>query len=143
MPRTSAEERAAAFYRARKSPLAPPKRSSAQARAIFREIVEAKPADWFDGSQLQVLADHCEVQAQIIAVLRRLRRVEVGSGESKNIISDLKGLRAVVAVSARQLRLTVQAVVDRHATKAGERAPVAGRDPLIGGAAVRPNGAAM
>jgi hypothetical protein len=73
MPRTSPEEKAA-LYRTRKSPISPPKRLSPPARAIIREIVEAKPVDWFDGSQLQVLADHCEFQARIVAALRRLRK---------------------------------------------------------------------
>jgi hypothetical protein len=137
MPRRhSPEERAASFYRAGcKSPPAP-KALSPRARAIWRQIVGAKPIDWFDGGNYGYLADHCEEQARLEAIWVKLREVAPGSKESRNLTNELKTVRGNLATSARHLRLTVQETVDRAATKTAERQPKVTSDSLFGGAAV-------
>src|SRR4029077_8465266 len=121
MPRTSADERAASFYRAgRKSP-APPRVLSTRAKWIWRSIVAAKPIDWFDAGQLGLLADHCETQTRLEEVWARLRRYPVGWREGRLLMVELRILRGNYATSARLLRLTVQQTTERHSTKIAER----------------------
>src|SRR4249920_899952 len=108
MPRRhSAEGRAGSFYRARA--LQPPSVLTARAKRIWRSITAAKPVDWFDDGQLGLLADHCETQVRLEEVWARLRRYPVGSREGRELMTELRTLRANYVTSARQLRLTVQA----------------------------------
>jgi phage terminase small subunit len=138
MPRTSPEERAASFYRAGKKPIEAPRVLSTRAKNIWRQIVTAKPVDWFDASMVGLLADHCETQCRLEEVWARLRRYPVGSREGRELLVDLRTLRGNYAVSSKLLRLTVQAAVERRSTMAGEAAPDNRDDELVGGAAVRP-----
>ena len=135
MPRTSAQERAAAFYRADNTVREPPKELSQRAKAIWREIVRSKPIDWFDGGSLGLLADHCETQARLEECWAVLRRLPVGSADARAIMAEVKILRPNFGRSAALLRLPVQYMVDRRATLAGERAPANQGDALIGGEA--------
>lgn len=131
----TAVERAAAFYRAGKTAKAPPKDLSGRARLIWREIVSAKPVDWFDGGSLGLLADHCRTGARLEECWRRLDRYPVGSSEARLVMIELRTLRANYTTSSRLLRLTVSYGIERQAVKAGERAPDAHGDELIGGEA--------
>jgi len=135
MPRTSAAERAGAFYLADKTARVPPKALSARARAIWREIVNSKPLDWFDGGSVGLLADHCETQARLEECWTCLRRMPVGCDEAKAILAEVKILRPNYGRTAALLRLGVQYAVDRRATLAGEGAPDAKGEALIGGQA--------
>jgi hypothetical protein len=137
MPRTSAEERSASFYRAGRKSMPPPKVLSPRAKQIWRQIVGAKPIDWFDGGNHGYLADHCEEQARLEAIWVELREVVPGSPESARLTAELKTIRGNLSTSARHLRLTVQEAIQRAATKAGERQATASGDQLIGGAAVK------
>jgi hypothetical protein len=137
MPRTSAEERSASFYRAGRKPIPPPKVLSPRAKAIWRQIVAAKPVDWFDGGNHGYLADHCEEQARLELIWLRLREVAPGTPESTKLTAELKTVRSNLSTSARHLRLTVQETIQRAAAKTGERQPSAAGNELIGGAAVR------
>ena len=135
MPRTSAQERAAAFYRADNTVREPPKELSQRAKAIWREVVRSKPLDWFDGGSLGLLADHCETQARLEECWVVLRRLPVGCDEARTIMAEVKILRPNFGRSAALLRLPVQYTVDRRATLAGEKAPEGQDDALIGGQA--------
>src|SRR5436190_20097899 len=120
MPRTSAEERAGSLYRAGVNPADPPRVLSARAKQIWRQIAAAKPADWFDGGSLGLLADHCETQTRLEEVWARLRRYPVGSREGRMLMVELRTLRGNYATSARLLRLTVTAAIERRAAQNGE-----------------------
>lgn len=131
----TAANRSGAFYRADNTVREPPKELSQRAKAIWREIVRAKPLDWFDGGSLGLLADHCETQARLEECWAILRRLPAGSGEARAIMGELKVLRPNYATSSRLLRLTVSAGIERQAAKAGEKAPEGQGDALIGGEA--------
>ena len=135
MPRSSAAERAAAFYRTDPASRVPPRALTARARTIWREIVAAKPIDWFDAGSLGLLADHCETQARLEACWVGLRQLPVGCKEAKLIMDEVRVLRANYGRSAQLLRLVVQHAIDWRSTKAAEKAPDAQGDALIGGQA--------
>jgi hypothetical protein len=135
MPRSSAEERSAAYYRSGKKPAEPPRGMTAAGRKIWRAIVASKPVDWFDGATLEVLRYHAENVASAQAVSRDLHRVKSGSPEFRAIAGDMKSLSTSIAHSSRQLRLTV--LVDVQGQKAGERGAPAAEDNLIGGPALK------
>ena len=136
MPRRhSAEQRAGSFYRVGGQAIEPPRVLTARAKRIWREIVAAKPIDWFDAGHAGLLADHCETQCLLEEVWARLRRFPVGSKESAVLIAQHKTVRNDYAVSARLLRLTVQQTTERQATKNAEKGSVS--DDLVGGVATR------
>ena len=137
MPRTSAEERAASFYRAGSKPAAPPRILSTRAKYIWRSIVNTKPVDWFDAGNFGLLADHCETQVLLEEVWARLRRYPVGSREGRALLGDLRTGRGNYLKSSQALRLTVQYAVERRSTMAGET-QVSTTDALLGGASIRP-----
>jgi hypothetical protein len=121
MARISHDARAAAFFRAGSAPPDPPKVLSTRAKSIWREIVGAKPVDWFDGGNFGYLADHCEEQARLEQIWVALRQVVPGTNESRNLTAELKTVRGNLATSARHLRLTVQETVADTAAKTKER----------------------
>ena len=131
----SAANRGGAFYRADNTVREPPKELSQRAKAIWREIVRAKPIDWFDGGSLGLLADHCETQARLEECWAVLRRLPTGSDDARWIMAEVRVLRPNYATSSRLLRLTVSAGIERQAAKAGEKAAEGQGDELIGGQA--------
>lgn len=135
MPRTSAEERSASFYRAAKQPLQCPRSLSPRARQIWADVVESKPPDWFDGGCVGILADHCRVQARIELIWQALDGLPVKSKESAALTNQLKVLQGSFLNTSRQLRLGVQSVVDVRSAKNGESKTTA-PDILLGGLAV-------
>ena len=70
MPRKSAEERAAAAWRARGTPPPPPKCLGRKARAIWRGIINSRPPDFFPTGILPLLEGFCvaSVAARDLAV---------------------------------------------------------------------------
>ena len=141
MPRTSAEERAASFYRAAKQPLQCPRGLSPRAREIWADVVESKPPDWFDGGCVGLLADHCRLQARIEAIWQALDGLPVKSKESMALSGQLKILLTSYATTARQLRLGVQTAVELRAVKNAESSTTH-RNRLLGGLAVHAGGKA-
>jgi hypothetical protein len=142
MPRTSAEERAASFYRAGKVRAKPPTQLSPAARKIWRAIVASKPVDWFDYGSLGLLADHCQSRARLEAIWTRLHEVKAGSPESLSLAKEMRIHSARMSTTARQLRLTVQHAITRQASMAGESTDPAvlarrAASHLLGGYAVR------
>jgi hypothetical protein len=135
MARASASERSGAFYRADTAAREPPRDLSQRAKAIWREIVRAKPIDWFDGGSVGLLADHCETQARLEQCWVVLRRLPAGCDDARVILAEVKILRPNFGRSAALLRLPVQYAVERQAAKAGEKAPEAQGEALIGGQA--------
>lgn len=139
MPRKSAEERAASLRRAGPRVARPPKSLSPPARRIWREIVASKPGDWFDAGQLGLLALHVETMARANEVQARLATMDVTSPEFDRLSKTLRVLLGSVATSARQLRLTAIATIDRAGRdgRIDERGPglEAAEDDLIGGTA--------
>jgi hypothetical protein len=138
MPRISAEERSMSMYRAGPVPPAPPRGMSAPARRIWRDIVASKPPGWFDAGSLGLLERHAKMMARAGEVERKLDAVEVGSQEYRELGVLLTKFVSSSVTTARQLRLTVQAVIERQSLLLDEKGVTAAghKDRLLGGQAV-------
>ena len=138
MPRISAESRGAAAFRAGKRAPRPPKHMSADAQAIWVEIAASKPVDWFDSGAQVLLEQYCELAVQARGVSRRLERLR--AAEAWDEMKSWEKRAALLSVTlyglATKLRLSVQALVERHSRKIVERGSAEAADNLIGGAAV-------
>jgi len=132
--RSSAEDRAASFYRAGKL-AAPDKAMSAGAKAIWRKIVSDKPIDWFDAGSLGLLRLYCETLASANQIAVDLAGMKTSSPGYARAITQWGKQCGSAATLARQLRLGVQHGVARQAAKASETAPEAQGEALIGGQA--------
>ncbi len=87
---------------------------------------------------MHILRHHSENVASADRVSRDLARVKPGSKEFRALSSDMRRLGMTIAVSARQLRLTVQHSVDTEDKKASERGVIDDRSArLIGGRALK------
>lgn len=132
--RSSPEDRSASFYRA--GALAKPdKAMSAEAKAIWRKIVAGKPIDWFDEGSLGLLRLYCETLASANRIAVDLAELKTSSQGYNRTMLQWRTQCSAATTLARQLRLGVQHAVERQAAKAGERAPEAQGDALIGGVA--------
>lgn len=146
MPRISAEARGAAAFRAGGAVPEPPKALSKESAAVWREIAASKPTDWFDAGSLVLLEDYCNAVVHARHIEERMQVLR--KAEAWSELSDWEK-RAALATTrltglATKLRLSVQAAVEWHSRKIGEKGQkdTAG-DTLIGGKAVwgekRPN----
>jgi hypothetical protein len=134
MPRRSAEEKAAAFYRVRTRAVEPPRGMSAAARRAWREIIASKPVDWFDPGSLQLLRLHCEAIAGANKLAADLRKLPAGSREFTRGCAAWKAMYASAMSTARALRLTTQQAVESRSAKITEPSTIANiEDRLLGG----------
>ncbi len=125
MPRKSAEDRAAAAWRARGKPSPPPKSLGRKARAIWREIVKSRPPDFFPTGILPLLEDFC-----VASVAARDLATAVEADPNDKATADAWiSFAKVQATLATKLRLvnTASRSSGIHAEKGG------GTHPLIGG----------
>ena len=127
MPRKSAEERAAAAWRARGKPPPPPKHLGRKAKAIWREIVKSRPPDFFPTGILPLLEAFC-----VAAVATRELAAAVESDPGDKVAADAWiSFAKVECTLAVKLRLvnTASRASGIHAEKGGAHGP------LIGGSA--------
>ena len=125
MPRKSAEERAAAAWRARGEPPPPSKHLGRKAKAIWRAIVKSRPPDFFPTGVLPLLEGFC-----VASVAARELAVAVEADPSDKAAADAWiSFAKVQATLATKLRLvnTSSRSSGIHAEKGG------GTHPLIGG----------
>ncbi len=146
MPRPSPEERGAAAYRAGVKPPPPPATLSEAAGKFWKDIVNSKPADWFDPGSLIQLASYCEMAVQeeyLRCRLVALRESNEG-GDAMRVLEKRIGLMSSKSiVLASKLRLTVQAMVAWESRKLQEKGPdEAANDRLVGGTAIWGEGSA-
>ena len=133
MARQSQEAKAAALWRVAAKPPATPKGLSPEARAHWRRIVGARPADFFTEGNLQLLATYCRTLVQLERATAALEAVNPVNRPSTyadhvKVVSKLGNLTIALAT---KLRLTIQSALRGEAGKNAERAPQ--RSPLIGG----------
>ena len=141
MARQSAESRAAAALRVGGAPPPPPKRLNKAEAAIWIEIAASKPPDFFDAGARPLLERYCVAIVHGHALDRRIRRLvkagawkEIQEWEKRRVLID-----TTLATLSTKLRLSVQALVDRHSRGLLERGQQPGSkepDPLLGGRAV-------
>ena len=127
MPRLSAEDRAAAAWRAGGAGPKPPKHLGRQARAMWRQIVASRPADYFAPGATQLLESF--VVASVAA--RELAPKIAANPGDKDLAEALRRHSAVMATMATKLRLAVSSAIKPHSGKLTERGGAHG--PLIGG----------
>ena len=124
MPRKSAEDRAAAAWRARGEPPPPPKHLGRKARAVWREIVKSRPPDFFPTGVLPLLEGFC-----VASVATRDLAAAVEAAPSDKAAADAWISFAKVQVSlATKLRL-----VNTASRASGVHDEKGAHDPLIGG----------
>lgn len=135
MPRISAEARSAAAFRAGGERPKPPARLITPAREIWLEIVNDRPVDFFRPGQYGMLKSFCEASIEQNRIFETLTRTRVGTGDYIEMQKAAARNTVMLTTLGTKLRLTVQADVDRHSRKTGERGDAAADDGLIGGAA--------
>jgi hypothetical protein len=126
--------------RAGGAPPRAPKHLSKAAAIVWAEIAISKPADFFDPGARLLLETYCEVAVQARTITKRLGRLRKASAweEMKAWEKRLTNLATTQATLATKLRLSIQALVDRHSRGLLETGQPHEKsaDPLLGGRAV-------
>ena len=139
MPRISAESRGAAAFRAGGQVPEPPPTLDKDGAAVWREIAASKPADWFDPGTHGMFEGYCEATVHMRHLHKELRalRKRGTEGEQKAMEKRVALVWASMCTMATKLRLSVQANMEWHSRKIGERgAEDTASDRLLGGHAV-------
>jgi hypothetical protein len=129
MPRESAEAAAAAYMLAGGRHPEPPAAMPGEASRLWREIVEARPPDFFKPGQLHLLA----IFVRLLAVHERLLE-DLEADPTDETIKRAARLASSITTYATKLRLTVQS-----ASRVGEgklEEPQAKPSGLLGGHAI-------
>lgn len=135
MPRLSADARAAAAFRAGGGHPRPPKGMPKGAAKVWREIVEARPVDFFQPGQLHLLEVFCRTAELQRAALLLLESDPADDGAAKQVAR----LAAIMASHATKLRLTISSASRPDA--AINREKPAKPSGLLGGHVVELRGA--
>lgn len=142
MPRRSPESRAAAALLVGHAAPEAPKHLSKEAALVWRAVVASKPSDWFDAGAQLLLESLCDAVVHARAVGKKLHGYRKAGAwdECKPWEKRLALMAQTISTLCTKLRLSVQAVVDRHSRKLGERGqnqtPGTKPDTLLGGQAV-------
>jgi phage terminase small subunit len=130
MARQSAEDRAAAYWRARGKPPAPPSHLSPKARKLWREIVASRPPELFAPGSTELLAQFCELSIQQQGYLTWLRE----DPRNPEIQQTVCRVGNTLCQLATKLRLALTSI-DRKAGILAEREPEVDDkdDTLFGG----------
>ena len=133
MPRISAESRSASVWRAGARHPQAPRNLSREAKKVWHEIVNTRPADFFRPGSLHLLETFCEA-----AVAQRTNLgAMVVAPEDDDVVERVKKLGVLLATLASKLRITVQAEVVRDSKKLDETEPdLSDRGDLLGGGAL-------
>lgn len=109
----------------------------ALARAIWLEIVNDRPVDFFRPGQYETLKAFCEVSIEQSRLLYILTRTRVGTGDYIELQKAAARNTVMLTSLGKTLRLTVQAGTDGRSKKLDERGGGAPKgDGLLGGKAV-------
>jgi phage terminase small subunit len=139
LPRQSAEARGASIYLAGNRPLAPPKTLARPAKAVWRQIVESRPPDYFRQWDIPLLTRYCALSARAAEVEAVVSATPVDAKDAPRLEKRLATLAAAVGGLAQRLRLTPAARIERHSGQRNETWSIPPReeeDRLIGGYAV-------
>lgn len=113
-------------------PLAPPEHLCPAEAAIWREVVDSKPADWFDGPAAQMLSIYCQTVADYDDIRRQLREISPKCRETESGFERYMALHRLQdqklgrsQLLATKMRLTIQSRyrADKAATENDKAAP--------------------
>jgi hypothetical protein len=132
MPRASVESKSAALWRSGSKHPAPPKTLSREAKAIWKEIVLARPADFFAPGALHLLEQFC---VATVAARQVARSIEIDPTADTDIYAKYMTL---CAGHAQKLRLSIQSALRTESGKNDEReAEAEKKTALLGGRHLR------
>ena len=126
MPRASVESKSAALWRSGSKHPAAPKHLSREAKTVWKEIVLARPADFFAPGSTHLLEQFC---VATVAARQVARSIEIDPTADTDIYAKYMTL---CAGHAQKLRISVQGGVDRHSRKLDEKEPEAEKPALLG-----------
>jgi hypothetical protein len=92
---------------------------------LWVEIVEARPADYFQPGSLYLLEQFCMIAVVQRSVLAKMARAaKAGNiGEFSDAVRVAKDLAGVLNATATKLRITVQSTIDRKSAQRHETEP--------------------
>jgi phage terminase small subunit len=129
MPRKSAEDRSAAYWRSGGKPPRPPDVLSSRAKQIWKRIVATRPYDYFDAAAQVLLAQFVELSATQEINLEMVRR-EPTNGEWQHMATRMQ---ATLNSCAVKLRLSPSAVLSKKDGRLTEREVDVGDNVLLFG----------
>jgi hypothetical protein len=135
MPRMSAEARGASVYQAGGEAPSVPSELTPQEAAIWREVVDSKPVDWFDGGSLGLLRQYCSTMAQARLVAEHLRTCSWE--DAVYLEKRLTVLNTSCTMLATKLRISVQNKFDTRSGMLTEKKKKSD-DNILGGNALWP-----
>lgn len=90
-------------------PPLPPARMPAAEAALWREVVESKPADWFGPDNLPLLVEYIRATVTSDSLARKIEAAMEGSPGALKLLLDMRDKEARRAsILATKLRLTQQ-----------------------------------
>lgn len=111
--------------------LAPPPELSTEEAALWREVVESKPAEWFGNDSAPLLREYVRAACicdQLDAKIKNLMASDANAAEMKVLFGLRDGEAKRAAIMATKLRLTQQSrYTPQAASTASKRAQ--GRRP--------------
>jgi hypothetical protein len=135
VPRISSEARSAATWRVVSDDrLEPPSYLSREAKALWREVVESRPADYFRPGSSYLLEGFVETVATQRCALKELARAR-RVADPDRLMQAVKAVRELTAMmnsTAIKLRVSVQTEVARKSGTLDEKVPVAEDPGLLG-----------
>jgi phage terminase small subunit len=134
---TVAEERSAGLWRAASKHPAAPRYLSRDARNLWKQIVEARPADYFQPGSQQLLEQFCETMVSQRVALAEMAQAGNDPDRLALAVKTMKNLATVINSTAIKLRISIQAEVDRKSGKLDEKEPDLAKPSLLGGRKLR------
>jgi phage terminase small subunit len=119
MPRISAEARSAAALREGGQHPKPPECLGRRAKAIWREIVEDRPVDFFRPGARTLLANYCAMAAVQEQNIRTLDEDPLNP-EFQRLVRDMS---TSLNMTAAKLRLSIQSALRCESGKLDEKEP--------------------
>ena len=101
---------------------------------LWRQVVEALPADWFNGSNLALLAQYCRQVVSARRIAQMLATMECGPDaldlkERRDLMRSQGQETERIASLATKMRLSQQAVYGARSAATAQRSAPAGKRP--------------
>jgi hypothetical protein len=124
MPRKSADERAAGYFRTGGKGAEPPRDLSAFAKQLWRGIVASRPPEFFPPGQQELLRQFCE-----LSEMRRFYRgVWERDRDNAEYVKAMVALANAINATAVKLRISNSSAIDKRSGILSEREPELGGD---------------